>query len=1122
MNHSPEKTTENPEKETGSSEMSKKDLEVAKEDPEVIKKDLEVAEMDSEVTKKDLEAIEENSEMIEKDPEDTKENPVVTKKDSEAIKENSEITPEISDEETESLEEPTEIKEEAKEKSEMTKMGKIILHLVSLLIPIIVLGIAFALHEVYPFGDRQILVTDFWQQYYPFITDFWHRIRGGNSLLWSWTAGGGHDYFAHFAYYLASPFNFLAVLFPHQYLREVLTMFLLIRVGLAGLFMSLFLRFTLKKYDVLLPAFSSFFALSAFTLGYYWNIMWFDTIAIMPLVMLGVYSLVREGKYRLYTISLALAILFNFYIGIFICIFTAITFFTQCFISKLSLHKFMQRLVTIAVCSVVALGIAAVIILPTYSALQNSYRADTVFPDFRFYNYFTSVLGNFIGFTPPTSLDGLPNLYSGVLSIMLIPIFLLSKKIQVRERIIYTIILVFLVISTNINVLNFIWNGFTITNMIPFRFSFLIPFVLVAMSYRAYLLMDELKLEGVLAIALTVSLFHWMATAGEQYSEHVIFSVILSVVYLSLLLSIVISKKKPIFKYALFIVILAELSFSAHGGVYAVRTTYRSQYTYHYDYIQQLLEHRETPEQEFARTEFARWQTLNDPSFYGLNGISFFSSLANVNATYFLVELGLPGWDSGNRFSYTETSPLTDAFLNMRYLLTRYDVLVTDGVYWHYMVSEGNNHLLRNTRYLPFGFMVNEEVAQYVGDRHNPFNSQNDLFRRSTGIDDDLFSIIDIIHVGHRNFDVRRQGLGEYSFTLYEGEYEGTFRFNYEMPEDGFLYAFVRFSDTFPNAYNVRVIHNEDNERHVYNRRPHIFPAGWFEQGELISIETDLNFLYGTGSIFVGYFNQELFDQGIEVLSEETLTITQFSDTSFTGTISVSEPRLLYTSLPYAGNWRVFVNGVEEEIVTIGGAMAGVMLDSGDHTVEFRYQDRSFNLGLIVSVSFLLVYGVLFGLQSKGVDVFESLFKGISSSKSKGEKINYLFFGVLTTLINWIVYSLGVQTLGFSITTSNIIAWIFAIVFAFITNKIWVFNDSDWKPAAILIQVGTFISARIITGLIEIIGVPLLFFAGLTYPVFNIEGFAAKLVVSIIVVVLNYILSKKFVFKSGEPVTGRA
>jgi uncharacterized membrane protein YfhO len=120
---------------------------------------------------------------------------------------------------------------------------KTILYVLSGVLPVIILGAAFALNGIYPFGGNQIIVGDFFDQYFPFASDYWHKLREGGSLLWSWTAGAGHDYYATLAYFIASPFNLLAALFPHAMLREVLTVFLLVKIGLAGLFMSMYLRY---------------------------------------------------------------------------------------------------------------------------------------------------------------------------------------------------------------------------------------------------------------------------------------------------------------------------------------------------------------------------------------------------------------------------------------------------------------------------------------------------------------------------------------------------------------------------------------------------------------------------------------------------------------------------------------------------------------------------------------------------------------------------------------------------------------------------------------------------------------------------------------------------------------
>ena len=143
------------------------------------------------------------------------------------------------------------------------------------------------------------------------------------------------------------------------------------------------------------------------------------------------------------------------------------------------------------------------------------------------------------------------------------------------------------------------------------------------------------------------------------------------------------------------------------------------------------------------------------------------------------------------------------------------------------------------------------------------------------------------------------------------------------------------------------------------------------------------------------------------------------------------------------------------------------------------------------------------------------------------EIISYLFWGVMTTLVSWISYSffallLGEQVssvtiLGFHtsmvVMVSNILSWICAVSFAFVTNKLWVFHSKSWELRVFMPELGKFISARLITGLLEIVLVPLLVAIGLNQTIFAIEGMAAKVAVSVLIVALNYIFSKIFIFK---------
>lgn len=134
--------------------------------------------------------------------------------------------------------------------------------------------------------------------------------------------------------------------------------------------------------------------------------------------------------------------------------------------------------------------------------------------------------------------------------------------------------------------------------------------------------------------------------------------------------------------------------------------------------------------------------------------------------------------------------------------------------------------------------------------------------------------------------------------------------------------------------------------------------------------------------------------------------------------------------------------------------------------------------------------------------------------KKNKEIVLYIVFGGLTTVVNWVTYSLFVSFC--SITVSNVIAWVFAVVFAYLTNKIFVFEQKSWKPNIAFFEFSKFVSSRLLTGVVEIAGVDILVYVGLNQTIFGIEGMVAKVTVSIVVVILNYFFSKLIVFKEKK------
>lgn len=119
----------------------------------------------------------------------------------------------------------------------------------------------------------------------------------------------------------------------------------------------------------------------------------------------------------------------------------------------------------------------------------------------------------------------------------------------------------------------------------------------------------------------------------------------------------------------------------------------------------------------------------------------------------------------------------------------------------------------------------------------------------------------------------------------------------------------------------------------------------------------------------------------------------------------------------------------------------------------------------------------------------------------------YLVFGVLTTVVNYVVYLPCYNLLGLSASVSNVIAWVFAVAFAYLTNKPFVFGSHDWSHKTVIPELTKFVGGRIASGALE---TAIIF---VTVDLICWNGNVMKLVTSVLVVVLNYIFSKFLIFK---------
>ena len=128
------------------------------------------------------------------------------------------------------------------------------------------------------------------------------------------------------------------------------------------------------------------------------------------------------------------------------------------------------------------------------------------------------------------------------------------------------------------------------------------------------------------------------------------------------------------------------------------------------------------------------------------------------------------------------------------------------------------------------------------------------------------------------------------------------------------------------------------------------------------------------------------------------------------------------------------------------------------------------------------------------------------------EVIHYLIFGGLSTVVNFVSYFIAARVIGIEEVTSSAISWFCAVLFAYVTNKLFVFESKTETKKAMVKEMVTFFLARILSGILCDVGS----FA-LMVRVFHVNDIFAKIVTQVMVVVVNYVFSKLFIFrKNGE------
>ena len=833
-------------------------------------------------------------------------------------------------------------------------------YLIAFVIPFLTALIAFAVQGVWPFGDRGITIIDSYHQYLPFFSELQYKWKTWDSFFYSWNGGLGMNFWAVMAYYLASPLNLLLIVFPKSLVMECFTLIYLIKLGLGGLTFSWYVRRRFGRYDFSITVFGSMYALSSFVIGYGWNIMWLDCILLFPLVMLGIYELVRRGRGALYGVTLAWCILTNYYIAFMICIFSCIFLVVELVCAcEIQVKDVFVRGIKFGVYSLLAGGSAAVFLIPTMYVLKASASATSSFPKtLKFYYSVFELLTQQFSFVEPTNLTGKFNLYAGTILLLLVPVFVFNRNIRWKERIVKVLVAVFLLVCLNTNYLTYIWHGFHFPNGLPGRYSFIYIFMLLIMAYEGYQkhLGCPSWLPSIMAGGWLLFLAYtcWSGKASVE-----VYTIIVSIVLLfayGVLMSVVFLRAKQWKICRNLLLLIMGLEAIGYGifGLCMNGTINRKDYYSDQAMVQSMKKQIELQEEDvFYRVEVEERRGRDDITWHNLPGASLFSSTVNAGVNHILKRVGY--FSATNKYSYQGATPETDAFFDISYLISKEQ---TDSIRsFEYVLTEGTRHLYENKDALGIGFMVSEDILSWDYERTNPFEVINQMMTYAMGEETRPYTYYGLPEPTSEDMALTTNGWADWSYKATQKK-DGKVSYTYVADQTQDMYLYFSAS----HASRVRVEH-AGKAKSTTDEDGHIIHVGHVSEGDVVVVTFEMDPAYDSGYIklIAARHDEDIYNEALQTLSKTTWEIDEKKSDRLSGTIYALTDGLMFTSVPYEEGWTVRVDGSIIEPEIIGEAFIGVRVSEGEHTVEMSYSPKGMRTGAICSLmsSMLLLVIIL-------------------------------------------------------------------------------------------------------------------------------------------------------------------
>ncbi|WP_208422045.1 YfhO family protein [Latilactobacillus fragifolii] len=838
----------------------------------------------------------------------------------------------------------------------MKKKRKSILDIMLLVGLLLAILVGLSIYEgLYPFGDKLWIRADSYTQYSVFYKYLREQLLHGGSLFYSFKLGLGGSFFTIMGYYLMSPLGFLVVLFKNSQIMFFMTILIVSKIILSGVTFYLFINKRINLEYIYCLGLSISYALMSFNIIYAFNIMWLDSIIIIPIALIGVDYLIDKGKIALLTGSLTLLFISNFYmaymagIGIFIY-----------FIAELVIignREKVESVVKFLFSVVISFGLSAWLILPINYALKLGPKVPLQLDFLQRKQSIWMALSDLFSHNKQL-FDG-ADIYCGILMLIATIAFYFIPKIKTRIKAIVCVLEICLLLSYIYEYPYIMWHGFQQPTGYGFRFSFLISLIMIlitgfVINIGLEKLLKPLGYAVLLCGILLVTLYKKQIIDSNALIANTamlgLFSFVMLVGY-----TLYRNKGVNMIKWLVLGIIIADSIQNMHfiishlnslPGYVATEKDWNTNDNQNLNTALDYIKKDKT----FYRAVVTPNAMLNQGMYNNFNGFSWFNTFGYQQLATTLSQFGYSTTLGSKSLAYQEGNTIADSLLGLKYRVALTTDLVTS-IGYRKIFTSGKYNVYQNKNALPIA-IINDNLA--VNQSLEGDNLQRQLFFfNKNGRSAIIQSIDNPSFVVHNVKIVQKDN----AMHLSPCGKDAYIKYKLDIPANSELLTKVDVVDGV-NSYGKLDFKTNQVVRNSY---PNFHNEGVLSLYKSSNYKKSIDIkmsLRGNATILGSpkftILNGISLEKNIKVLRKEAPKVIKKSENAIQLQANSKHGGMVFFSIPFDKSWQATVNGKSVLLSDNHGFMQ-LPIKSGKSNIEIRYIPQGVKEGILITSITILI-----------------------------------------------------------------------------------------------------------------------------------------------------------------------